>query len=592
MDSKLSVQSAISTGLPPDDSAGNDVSVEKYTRKPHVAFVDSDRFAILMGIIVSINVITIGAETDAPKKGDSAQVFGIINNGLLLAYIIELMLRLLTHGLPALKDPFTLMDVVLVLLAFLERVVGSGGFARALPVFRLLRVIRLLRASKYFRHSHELAVIAAAGSRVMKTLGWVVLFLFLIVWSVACLAHVAIGESAEWNETMDPTKTLPAFRAFDVREYFGSMMRSFFTMMQVVTVSQWAPHVARPVVQVYPITVLFFVCFVLVVTYGVVITIVSNLVQDSMSAARDNEKALKEMALESRRTIGNQAKDILAEVDKDGSGELSEEEIAYALKVTNLGEILVSLGVPVLDAESLVRLLDKNGNGEVSFEELVDGITVMGEDIKPRDYQFLAFWVWNLLMRTKSLEERLDNLVDKIGDIRRRLQGSFGALQHLIRTHKASSLRRRALHVIRTTGPQLPPPLTLKKRPEPKYKAQDQFTEFLSFARRFLAERKPRTFGTDASGWRPSSSPTRARHPASPSEGRSNQESEEDARSQALRHTGTARETLPPAPMPFHKEKRQAKRLQPTLDGDRYAMVNGHHENPNLKALKGVLGSM
>lgn len=573
-DKRGSITSAAPEDLQ-DDSFRNEAPV--FIKKT-IPLVDTDRFAAIMGSIVLVNVVTIGLETDIDEENLNT-VFGLVNNGFLIAYIVELMLRLLTHGITALRDPFTVMDAVLVLLSFLERVVSGGGFGRALPTFRMLRLIRLLRATKLLRYNHELNVLSAAGTRVMKTLFWVVVTLAMIVWSVACFANIVLGESAEWNETMDPNRDppLPPFRAFHLREYFGSMSRSFLTLIQVVTVSQWAPHVARPIVQVYPTTVLFFVCFVVVVTYGLVVTIVSNLVQDSMTAKRENDKALREVAKEERRRVGYKARDILAQVDSDGSGDLSPAEIAVALKVSNLGDILIDLGVPVLDPDSLVRLLDYDGSGTVSFEELVDGIVKMDEEINSRDYQFMAFWLWNLLMRTKSLEERLDKLVDQISDIRYRLKMSFGKLDHMIRTQGASSLRRRALHIIRTSGPSLPPSLYKKKKDTgPKYHVQDQATEFIAFANRFFQR-------SDASGFK--------------RQGRltlnvQDQQNEIHRREQALRVTASSREVLPPAPPRFEVARREAKEATARFEENKYVMgrgPGGWTQNERLAAWRELL---
>merc|ERR1719263_177616 len=103
------------------------------------------------------------------------------------------------------------------------------------------------------------------------------------------------------------------------------------------------------------------------------------------------DKALKDARLDKRKAVGLKAVEILAEVDADRSGELSEAEIAYALKETDLPDILADLGMPVLGAGDLVRLLDYSGDGQVSYEELVNGIVRMDDELTGRDYAMLAF---------------------------------------------------------------------------------------------------------------------------------------------------------------------------------------------------------
>jgi len=467
------------------------VSIHQVTQ---ISLVDSDLFASVMGGIVMINVVFIGFETEF---GHRSEIFGAINNGFLLAYVIELMMRLLTHGLKALRDVFTIMDVVLVFLSFIDRIMASSGMGRALPTFRTFRLSRLLRNSRMFRESRELRAIAVSTQRLLKTLVWVMLFLFFALWIMATFAHMVIGRSAEWNETLDPAKTFDPFVALDIQQYFGTVCKSFVTLLQFVTLSQWAPHVARPVSKVYPITFAFFVMFLFVTTYSLLIAIVSNLVQDSMAASKQNAAAIKDRQRNERRKCGVKARDLLAEVDADGSGQLDEDEIRYALEVTDLADILRDLGVPVSDAPSLVRLLDYSGDGQVSYDELVEGIVKMDEDITKRDYAMMGFWVKNLLNRCIHLEERLGRLCDNVSFIRKRLAGSFDSLNHMIRTSKDTQLRQRSIKILRTSGPALPPSLEKKIIVKPTLGRRDPKDELVTFTSRFLGEPpKPKRAGS------------------------------------------------------------------------------------------------
>lgn len=447
------------------------------------SIVDTEVFAITMCCIVFCNIIFIGLETE---YGHTSELFGAVNNGFLLAYIVELMMRMLTHGLAAMKDVYVVLDIVLITLSFAEKIIAANGMARSLPAFRLMRVSRLVRQSKTFRESKELRAIAMSSQRMVRTLVWVLVFFFLILWIMATVAHMAIGKSARWNGTLDPDQEWEPFEALDINEYFGTVFKSYMTLLQVVTLSNWSPHVARPIIRVYPVTFVFFVLFLFITTYGLMVSIVSNLVQDSMTASKVNAMCILERKREERKKVGVQARDILSEVDADGSGALDVEEIQYALEVSDLEEILRNLGVPVTDAESIVRLLDYTGSGTVSYEELVDGIVKMDEDITKRDYAMMGFWVKNLLERTKFLEERLEILCQEISFIRKRLGGSFQALNHMIRNAKDTQMRQIAIHTLRTSGPPLPPVLEKVVVKKQGLAMRSDKEELVAFAGRLL----------------------------------------------------------------------------------------------------------
>lgn len=526
-----------------------------------VPLVDSDQFAGAMGCVVMVNVITIGFETEFTE---TAGLFGAVNNGFLLCYIMELILRLLTHGLKALRDGFTVMDVIIVFLGFLERIMSSGGVARALPTFRTFRLVSLLLKSRFFHHSFALKGIFTLTKRMFRTLFWVMLILFLVLWVLAVFAHMVIGRSAEWNETLDPSKEFPPFVALDIQEYFGSVWKSFITLLQVTTLSQWAPHIARRIIKVYPLTFAFFVAFVWITTYGLLVAILSNLVQEAMISNKENSKAIRDMEKAERRQIGLRVRDILGDIDVDGSGQLDASEIAWALKVTNLEDVLHELGVPVTDAESLVCLLDYSGDGYVSYDELVEGIVAMDEHTTTRDFVMMGFWVKNLLNRTNHLEERLTKLCNQISFIRKRLSGSFGALNHMIRTAKDTQMRQRALAHLKTSGPGLPPALNRAVVVKPTLPKTEPKVMLQSFASRMLG--KP-------------PKPKRAGSPGLEDE--------------APRTTSLFHNTMQPAP-PRLAVGRSLAQQEELKWQDKYALPDHfnprrNNENPNLRALKGLL---
>merc|ERR1719230_1217095 len=104
---------------------------------------------------------------------------------------------------------------------------------------------------------------------------WAAFVLFLVLWNFAVLAQEVVGESARWVGSMDPIKEgtyfQPAepepFTVFDRNHYFGSVGKSLMTLFQVATQDRWTDHV-RPIVKVYPASMLFFLFLFLITTYG------------------------------------------------------------------------------------------------------------------------------------------------------------------------------------------------------------------------------------------------------------------------------------------------------------------------------------
>mmetsp|Transcript_27048 Transcript_27048/g.76394 ORF Transcript_27048/g.76394 Transcript_27048/m.76394 type:complete len:550 (+) Transcript_27048:74-1723(+) len=538
--------------------------------KSRQSLVDSTQFAAVMGFIVIVNVLTIGLETD--QRGSMAGLFGVINNSFLLIYFAELCLRLLTHGLKALQDKLTVVDILLVVCAFVERVVSERSIARALPCFRMFRLFRLARSFKYIRSNRELRLLLAGAFKALMTLFWVTLLLFFVLWAGATCAHRTIGESAHWVGSMDPMVDHEPFTSFDNHEYFGSVSRSYITLMQVMTLSQWANHIARPVMKAFPVIFLFFAFFLLATTYGLLNCIISNIVQDSLVQSQGVEKAKQEVEREDRKRLGARAYRVLNMVDKNGDGELSPEEIDNALSNTNLGTVFRDLDVPFEDASSIVNLFDKNGNGYVSYDELVDGLVAMGDDILPRDYTKLAIWVWNLLMITQSLEQRIVSLCKNIEDLKRNLQVAFSAIEYHMNTKDLTELRRRALHLARTApAPVAPLPVQVEDfSAQNALMAEEEARQYRLFARRLFGEGKK------------SLAPTAT---AALSLRDAAKAGLEEGKSIATVVCGKA--VLPPAPPPLGVAQEDDRRNNPPTV-DKYT-VQGIQQSPSLKNLRELL---
>mmetsp|Transcript_8188 Transcript_8188/g.22482 ORF Transcript_8188/g.22482 Transcript_8188/m.22482 type:complete len:587 (+) Transcript_8188:69-1829(+) len=539
------------------------------TAKEEQALVDRRGFIVAMGVVVLCNLVTIGLETDL-RSGSWPEVFSYINSMFLLVYIAEMVLRLLTHGPESLHDKLTVLDGMLVMLSFVERFMTNSGFARALPAFRLLRVVRLLKEFKTLRNQRELWVLIVSGDKAALTLGWVSLVLFMIVLACASFAKYVIGESAEWVGTTDPMVPHEPFEPFNNREYFGSVTRSFLTLLQVVTLSQWGDMVRR-VIFVYPNLFFFFLFFVTATSYGLTMCVISNIVEDCLVAARAAEDAALELAREGRRKTGDQVMAILRLVDKDGDGELFPEEIDRALQKTKLKWLLYELNVPDLDGQSFVRLFDRDGSGSVSADEMVDGIVVMGEDIQPRDYVRLGMWAWNLLMRAKLLSEKVEALSGKVSELRLTLEKAFEAMEYFQHTREVTELRGRAVKEIRNAAPDDVPMLREWKPPEePKFPPEDEARIFMNWANRYLGVGAPRAPpGGSADGHDPGGGDDGPRLYA-------------------------RRVELPPAPPRMEVMKAQAKEADRVFE-DKYWLVRDPEKqympapSPSLRGLRDVL---
>ena len=108
-------------------------------------------------------------------------------------------------------------------------------------------------------------------------------------------------------------------------EFFGNLGSSFFTLFQVMTLESWSDGIARPVMEKFPNSWIFFVIFIIIATFVVVNLFVAAIV-DSFSAHsaadKEEEKRIQDEAqrhLEEQRLllqINEEFHSIKAELDE------------------------------------------------------------------------------------------------------------------------------------------------------------------------------------------------------------------------------------------------------------------------------------
>jgi len=362
-----------------DKEADNDDALEE-----DVPWIDSEWFTVAMVVIVCVNLVTVGLETDY-REGSWPQLLSTVNNLFLLAYISEIALRLHTHGLSAMNDKLVVLEIFLAVGPAIERVALSSSFVRALCGFRLLRSARRAAESRMFRESKILPVLLSTVGVAFTTLFWMLSLILVVVWGFAAFAYYVIGETAEWNGTMDPDLDLPPFAAFDNHEYFGSVMRSFLTLIQVMTLSNWADMVRR-ILEVFPRLSMFFLSLIMLMTYGMVMSIVGVVTEASIAEARRAKDDTEMFRQEVRREKAGEILEILAYLDVDCDGMVSVREVQQALQHYDMGRVLRELNCPNMSAEKLVQLFDIRGESKLHYYDFVDGIVRMEEELKTKDY--------------------------------------------------------------------------------------------------------------------------------------------------------------------------------------------------------------
>lgn len=248
--------------------------------KPWLAkLVTSHRFEVtIIGLIV-INAILLGLETDAGLAAQYGDLFQALDRIILSIFVAEIAAKIYVHGWRFWRDPWSIFDFLVVAVALIP----LTGHLSVLRSLRVLRVLRLISAVPSMRRvvSGLLHAIPGMGSIVA---------LLLLVLYVACVMATQMYGSA-------------------FPELFGTLSRSVFTLVQIMTMEGWA-DLAGPVMEKFSYAWIFFLIYMLVTSFAV-LNLFIGIIVDAMQS-----EALTPMEEREEQVIDHQTDELISEISK------------------------------------------------------------------------------------------------------------------------------------------------------------------------------------------------------------------------------------------------------------------------------------
>jgi len=245
-----------------DRQAGLRGRIRRYLEQPRV-----QQFIMLL---IVINAVILGLETVPVAMAQYGSLLIAIDQLILGAFVVEILLRIYVHRLRFFHDPWSLFDFTVVGIAL----VPASGPLAVLRALRILRVLRLLTLVPSMRR----VVGALLGS--IPGLGSIALVLMLIYYVFAVIATKLYGENFP--------------------QWFGSIGESLYSLFQIMTLESWSMGIVRPVMVEHPYAWIFFVIFILVATFTMLNLFIAIIV-NAMQTFTEQENRERNLALVATR---------------------------------------------------------------------------------------------------------------------------------------------------------------------------------------------------------------------------------------------------------------------------------------------------
>jgi voltage-gated sodium channel len=218
--------------------------------------VESPRFAAFITALILFNGVTLGLATSASLMAEYGAILNTIDGVIVAIFTVEIIMRIAVHRLAFFKDPWSLFDFSVVAISL----VPASGELSILRVLRVLRLFRLLTIVPQMRR-----IIAALVS-VIPGIGSISLIVGLFFYVFAIMATGLFGERFP--------------------EWFGTLGESMYTLFQIMTLESWSMGIARPVMEAFPYAWLFFIIFILLVTF-IMVNLLIGIIVDAIFALKE-----------------------------------------------------------------------------------------------------------------------------------------------------------------------------------------------------------------------------------------------------------------------------------------------------------------
>lgn len=223
-----------------------------------------ERFIIA---IIIVNSLVLGLETDASIMTAIGPVLEGIDKLILGIFVVEIALRLYAFGPRFFRDPWSLFDLSIVLVALVP---ASGPF-------QVLRALRILRALRLISVVPSLRRVVGGLIAALPGMSSIVVLMAMLFYVAAIMATNLFGD------------TFP--------QWFGSMGASLYTLFQVMTLESWSMGIVRPVMEAHPMAWMFFIPFILLSTYAV-LNLFIGVIVSAMQGESETEASAERQALQ------------------------------------------------------------------------------------------------------------------------------------------------------------------------------------------------------------------------------------------------------------------------------------------------------
>lgn len=339
-------------------------------------------------------------------------------------YILEILVRIIADGRQFFYGPgsgWNYFDCFVVGSTIVEIAYDMGssfGFLRILRIFRILRVLRVLRLFGVFR---ELRLMVISIVSTLRTLLWAFVLLFVLMYCFAIVFVQAAADYLHTNESPDSSIVT------GLRKYYSSVLVTMQTLLLSISGGTDWHTCSLPMRDIGPEYGAIFAFYIIFVCFGVLNVLTGVFVDSANQISKFDDDLFVQTKMRETESLTNQIEALFRDIDVDGSGILTWEEVREHLEDPRVQAYFGEVGIDFVEAEGLFQLLDTDGSGQVPIEEFVLGCMRLKGAAKSID---VATCMYENKKAAHQLRESFEHLHEELDVIKTMLMRKDYASKH------------------------------------------------------------------------------------------------------------------------------------------------------------------
>jgi voltage-gated sodium channel len=306
-------------------------------------------------------------------------------------YIVELALRMYAFRCEFWTNSWNVFDFFIVSVDLISLCLGLIVDIPSVAPLRILRLVRLTRAVRILLAFPELYMIIKGIAGAAKTIIWGIALVLgvLTLYSIMAvvLIHPINKRIAERDYYADHCERCP--RAF------SSVWHAILTFSQQIIAGDSWGQLCTPIIEEEPASFFFFLLVLVSISLGLMNLMLAVIVERAHEAHQSDVAHLAKIKAKDQRKAHKKLIEMCAEMDSDGSGTMSLEELKDGYTAhAEFRKTLEVMDIKEEDLEMVFRILDSDGSGDVHYVEFAEQL----HSLKSQDERTLLVFIKHLIL--------------------------------------------------------------------------------------------------------------------------------------------------------------------------------------------------